>query len=75
MRRYTVILEYDPEASAYSVVVPALPGCTSEGTTVEEALVNAREAVTGHIAALEALGEPVPEETAGPTIVVATVAA
>ena len=75
MRRYTVILEFDPGASAYSVTVPALPGCTSMGATVEEALVNAQEAVVGHVAALEALGEAVPEESPGPTIVIATVAA
>src|SRR6266571_1646266 len=42
MRRYTVILEYDPEAAAYSVTVPALPGCTSMGATVEEAAANPR---------------------------------
>jgi predicted RNase H-like HicB family nuclease len=75
MRRYTVILEYDPEAAGYSVTVPALPGCTSMGVTVEEALNNAQEAVAGHIAALESLGEPVPEETIGPMLVIATVAA
>ena len=72
MRRYTVILEYDPEAAAYSVTVPALPGCTSMGATVEEALANAQEAVVGHVAALEALGESVPEETTGPMLVVAS---
>jgi predicted RNase H-like HicB family nuclease len=75
MRRYTVILEYDPEARAYSVVVPALPGCTSQGDTVEEALANAREAVSGHIQALEQLGAPVPEEPPGATVIVASVAA
>lgn len=75
MRRYTVLLQFDPEASAYSVTVPALPGCTSMGATVEEALTNAHEAVAGHIAALEDRGEPVPEESPGPKIVVATVTA
>jgi predicted RNase H-like HicB family nuclease len=75
MRRYTVILEYDLEAAGYSVTVPALPGCTSMGATVEEALSNAQEAVSGHVAALEALGEPVPEETTGPMLVVVGVAA
>ena len=33
MRPYTVLLEYDPEAAAYSVTVPASPGCTSMGGT------------------------------------------
>ncbi len=75
MRCYTVVLEYDREAAAYSVTVPALPGCTSMGVTVDEALANAQEAVSGHVAALEALGESVPEETAGPLVLVATVAA
>ncbi len=75
MRRYTVILEYDPEACSYSVTVPALPGCTSQGVTVEEALANAKEAITGHIATLQSIGEPVPEEAEGPMIVVASVAA
>ena len=75
VRRYTVILEYDPEATAYSVTVPALPGCTSQGATVEDALANAKEAVSGHVAALEALGESVPEETDGPMVIVASVAA
>ena len=63
MRQYTVIVEYDPEAEAYSVVVPALPGCTSEGTTLEESLANAREAIAGHIEALKQMGEPIPDDT------------
>lgn len=75
MRKYTVILEHDPEAAAYSVVVPALPGCTSLGGTVEEALANAREAIAGHVAALEQIGAPVPEELEGVTVIVASVAA
>jgi len=75
MRKYTIILEYDPEVGAYAVTVPALPGCTSQGTTVEEALANAKEAIAGHIEALKMLGEPVPEEPEGPMVVVASVAA
>jgi predicted RNase H-like HicB family nuclease len=75
MRRYTVVLEYDPEAQAYSVVVPTLPGCTSQGDTVDEALTNAKVAIAGHVQALEALGAPVPEEPEGATIIVASVAA
>lgn len=62
MRKYTILLEFDPETESYSVVVPALPGCTSAGLTVEECLANAKEAISGHIACLEAAGMPVPEE-------------
>ena len=75
MRRYTVVLEFDPEASLYAVVVPALPGCTSAGETVDVSLANAREAIRGHIASLEAMDAPVPEEREGALVVVAGVAA
>ena len=33
-----------PEADGFSVSVPALPGCHSQGDTLEEALANIREA-------------------------------
>lgn len=75
MRRYTVVLEWDADAPGYSVVVPALPGCTSMGATLDEALASAREAIAGHVAALQAIGEPVPEEAEGATVIVASVAA
>ena len=75
MRHYTVIVEYDPEADAHSVVVPILPGCTSQGRTLEEALVNAREAIAGHIAALRRMREPMPEEINPPQAIRIDVAA
>ena len=36
-----------------SVSVPALPGCWSEGDTVEEALANIQDAIRDYLAALE----------------------
>jgi predicted RNase H-like HicB family nuclease len=60
--RYTVVLEPDEAGEGYTVRVPALPGCITEGQTREEALANAREAIIGFIEALEKAGEPVPEE-------------
>ena len=59
--RYTVVLEPDEEGQGYTVRVPALPGCVSEGGTREEALANAREAITGFLEALEKAGEPLPQ--------------
>ena len=39
---YTVVLDPDEEEGGYTVTVPALPGCISEGDTLEEALENSR---------------------------------
>ena len=39
---------------------PALPGCVSQGETVEEAVEHAKEAFVGWIACLVDDGEPVP---------------
>ena len=47
-----VILEPSDE-SGYTVIVPALPGCISEGDTREEALRNIREAVELYLAPVE----------------------
>lgn len=42
--RLQVILEPSDEGG-YTVYVPSLPGCISEGDTVDEAMANIREAV------------------------------
>jgi predicted RNase H-like HicB family nuclease len=39
-----VVLESSDEGG-YTVYIPSLPGCISEGETVEEALTNIREAI------------------------------
>jgi predicted RNase H-like HicB family nuclease len=75
VRRYTVVLEWDPDAQAYSVIVPALPGCTSQGDTVEECIVNAKEAIGLHVEGLSEAGLPVPEEPEEPVFVVLSIAA
>jgi predicted RNase H-like HicB family nuclease len=41
---FKVLLEPDEEAGGFVVTCPSLPGCYSEGETVEEALENIREA-------------------------------
>jgi len=47
-QRFAVILAEEPDGG-YSVSVPSLPGCYSEGDTVEEALTNIREAIAVHL--------------------------
>ena len=40
-----VNLIYDPEYKGYVADVPELPGCMSQGKTVERAISNVREAI------------------------------
>ena len=42
--KFRVVLEPSDEGG-YTVYIPSLPGCISEGDTVEEALANIREAI------------------------------
>lgn len=63
IKRYTIILEPDLDEGGYTVLVPALPGCITQGETVEQCIERAKEAITGYIESLQAHGEPVPEET------------
>ncbi len=67
--KYTVLLFPDPEEGGYTVTVPALPGCITEGDTLEEALENARDAIQLYLDDLRACGEPIPEEAAPPELV------
>ncbi len=60
---YTVILDPDEEGRGYTVLVPTLPGCVTQGSTREEAIERAKEAIAAYIESLEADGEPVPKET------------
>jgi predicted RNase H-like HicB family nuclease len=50
--RLRVILE-PSEEGGYTVTVPSLPGCISEGGTREEALCNIREAIELYLESIE----------------------
>lgn len=43
--RLLVNLVYDPEYKGYVAEVPELPGCMSQGKTIEAALRNVKEAI------------------------------
>ena len=47
--RYLVVLDGSDPGVGYDVTVPDLPGCTSAGDTLAEALSNASEAIAGHV--------------------------
>lgn len=75
MSSFTILLQPDPDAGGYTVTVPALPGCVTQGETLDEAIAMARDAIRLHIEALIADGEPVPDEAEHPQALVITVAA
>ena len=52
MAQRDVLIMTDRQSERYTVVVPSLPGCTSEGKTVAEALDNVRIAIAAHFAKL-----------------------
>ncbi len=63
--RYTILLHPDEEQGGYWVTVPSLPGCFSQGDTLEAAIANAREAIELHLEGMIADGEEIPEDDAG----------
>ena len=56
------VLVYTGEDGYWVAECPSLPGCVSQGKTMEEALVNIKEAIEGYIVVLEEDHLPVPEE-------------
>jgi predicted RNase H-like HicB family nuclease len=58
MSRYVALV--DGHAGAIGVVVPDLPGCSSGGATIDEALRNAQEAVSLWVDEMLAQGGKVP---------------
>jgi antitoxin HicB len=62
-RDFKVLLERDEEYDGYVVVCPSLPGCYSQGHTVEQALANIREAIELVLEDMQESGEKVPDPT------------
>ena len=62
VRCYYAVVERG--ADGFGVVFPDLPGCTSAGDTVEEALRNAAEALAAHLELLWESGDPLPAPSA-----------
>ncbi len=56
------VIIYPGEDGYWVAECPSLPGCASQGETKEQAILNIREAIDVHIAALEEDGLPIPEE-------------
>jgi predicted RNase H-like HicB family nuclease len=59
--QYTVIV-HNAEEGGYWVEVPSLPGCFSQGETIDEAMSSARDAIESHIQGLRDDGQQIPKE-------------
>jgi predicted RNase H-like HicB family nuclease len=55
-RQYTAVFESDPDVGGYTVTIPGLPGCISEGDTFEEALKNIQEAASLYLEVMAGKG-------------------
>jgi predicted RNase H-like HicB family nuclease len=58
---YSVFYEKAAEGG-YVALVPALPGCHTQGETLEETECNVKEAIALYLESLAAHGEAIPEE-------------
>lgn len=74
-RRYTVEIIPEEDGIGYYAVVPSLPGCFSQGKTVEETKRNIQKAIALHIKSLKKAGESVPVEPSEAYVTVIEVAA
>lgn len=61
MYSYSVFYESAPEGG-YVAFVPALPGCHTQGETLEETEKNVREAIEVYLESLATHSDPIPRE-------------
>ncbi len=61
---FRVVIEKEREDNGYYAYSPALPGCFSNGKTIEETKHNMHEAVLQHVESLLSHGQPVPSSEA-----------
>ncbi|MBI4137767.1 MAG: type II toxin-antitoxin system HicB family antitoxin [Candidatus Sungbacteria bacterium] len=66
--RYTAVFEPDEEMGGFTVTIPALPGCISEGDTFEEALKNIGEAAELWLEVTKKHKQEIPTEQSGVVI-------
>lgn len=60
--QYTAVFEPDKEQGGYTVSIPTLPGCISEGDTFEDALGNITEAAELYLSTMRKDKEKIPME-------------
>lgn len=66
--QYTAVFEPDEKLSGFTVTIPALPGCISEGDTFEESLKSIKEAAALYIEVMRNKSFDIPREEKGVVI-------
>jgi len=57
--KFRIIIDQD-EDGYFVAECPNLPGCISQGKTLQEVKANIREAIEGYLESLKKHGEPIP---------------
>ena len=58
---FQIVIEKEPEDEGYYAYSPTLPGCLSNGRTIDEAKQNIREAIQQHLASMLAHSQKIPQ--------------
>jgi len=62
--KFRVLIEQN-EDGVFVAQVPSLPGCISQGRTRQEAIKNAKEAISAYLESVAAHDEPIPPSMYG----------
>ena len=63
--QYTAVFEPDKKQGGFTVTIPSLPGCISEGDTFEQASVNIQEAAELYLEVMKQKKTAIPWEEKG----------
>ena len=59
---FEIVIEKEAEDEGYFAYSPTLPGCFSNGLTIEETKRNIREAIQQHVAVLQEQGQVIGQQ-------------
>ena len=57
---FVIVIEKEEKKKGYFAYSPTLPGCYSNGKTIEEARINIRDAIQLHLSSLLERSQPLP---------------
>ncbi len=58
---FEIVIEKEPDDEGYLAYSPTLPGCFSNGRSIEDTKRSMREAIQQHLESLLAHGDPIPQ--------------